>query len=147
MRAGRPNFYRDAEAAIRVVQDNDDAVAFGMTFARILERVILGDSAEQAIATVTQLLKVNGTGNTNDRFFAHGLDKMKEWRARPPFDVTLGNIECARLCNIECARLSRAFFTFRTQQSLISLSLSLTTPSLHPPLTTPSTLLRARPGL
>lgn len=35
MRAGRPGFLRDAEAAIRVVQDNDDAVAFGMTFARV----------------------------------------------------------------------------------------------------------------
>ena len=92
MRAGRPGFYRDAEAAIRVVQDNDDAVAFGMTYARILERVILGDSPEEAITAVAQLLKNNGTGNTNDRFFAHGLSKMAEWRARPPFDVTIG--EC-----------------------------------------------------
>jgi len=40
MRAGRPGFLRDAEAAIRVVQDNDDAVAFGMTFARV--RIMLG---------------------------------------------------------------------------------------------------------
>ena len=31
MRAGRPNFIRDAELAIRVVQDNEDAVAFGLT--------------------------------------------------------------------------------------------------------------------
>lgn len=72
MRAGRPHFLRDAEAAIRVVQDNDDAVAFGLTFARILERVILGDSVADAIARVQQLLHL-GTGNCNDAFFAHGI--------------------------------------------------------------------------
>ena len=88
MRAGRADFLRDAERAIRVVQDNDDAVAFGMTFARMLEQVILGETVEAAIANVTAVLR-GGTGNPNDRFFAHGLDKMKEWRARPPFDVTL----------------------------------------------------------
>ena len=97
MRAGRPNFYRDAEAAIRVVQDNDDAVAFGMTFARILERVILGDTPDEAIKTVAKLLKVNGTGNTNDRFFAHWLEKMQEWRLRPPFDVTIGSYTSLKL--------------------------------------------------
>ena len=89
MRAGRPHFLRDAELAIRVVQDNDDAVAFGMTFARILEAVILGSSIEDAIETVAALLGGKGTGNRNDRFFSHGLKKMKQWAARPPFDVTL----------------------------------------------------------
>lgn len=88
MLAGTRNFLRDAEAAIRVVQDNPDAVAFGMTFARILERVILGDSIDAAVSKVIDILE-HGTGNPNDRFFAHGLKKMKEWHLRPPFDVTL----------------------------------------------------------
>ena len=57
--------------AIRVVQDNEDAVAFGLTFARILERVILGDTVPHAITSVQQLLH-HGTGNPNDAFFAHG---------------------------------------------------------------------------
>lgn len=88
MRAGRPNFLRDCEDAIRVVQNNDDAVAFGLTFARMLEAVILGASVPEAIATVTSVLG-NGTGNRNDAFFSHGLSKMARWRRRPPFDVTL----------------------------------------------------------
>jgi hypothetical protein len=66
-----------------------DAVAFGMVFARLLEKVILGGSVEQAIDDVTALLQGPGTGNTNDRWFGHGLGKMREWRARPPFEVTL----------------------------------------------------------
>lgn len=41
MRAGRDGFLEAAEAAIRVVQDNEEAVAFGLTFARMLEQVIL----------------------------------------------------------------------------------------------------------
>ena len=69
MRAGRPGFLADAEAAIRIVQDNDDAVAFGMTFARMLERVILGSTVEDAILGVAELLRTNGTGNPNDRWF------------------------------------------------------------------------------
>ncbi|KAH8066113.1 ADP-ribosylglycohydrolase [Aureococcus anophagefferens] len=36
-RAGFDDFLESCEAAIRVVQDNDDAVAFGLAFARILE--------------------------------------------------------------------------------------------------------------
>eukprot|EP00729_Bicosta_minor_P016179 gene16179-29351_t len=88
LRAGKPGFLKDAEAAIRIIQDTDEAVAFGMTFARILERVILGDGIQQAIVNVTETLKA-GTGNRNDAFFAHGLSKMKEWSPRPPFDVTL----------------------------------------------------------
>jgi len=87
MRAGRPGFLRDAEAAIRIVQDNDDAVAFGLTFARILERVILGDSVVTAIRSVAATLR-NGTGNPNDGWLAHGLAKMDEWAPRPPVDVT-----------------------------------------------------------
>lgn len=46
LRAGKPGFLKDAEAAIRIIQDTDEAVAFGMTFARILERVILGDGTK-----------------------------------------------------------------------------------------------------
>ena len=41
-RAGFDDFLESCEAAIRVVQDNEDAVAFGLAFARILEAVILG---------------------------------------------------------------------------------------------------------
>lgn len=88
MRAGRPSFLQDAEAAIRIVQDNDDAVAFGLTFARILERVILGDSIVDAVRVTAATLRA-GTGNPNDAWFAHGLAKMDEWSPRPPVDVTL----------------------------------------------------------
>jgi len=88
MKAGRAGFLKDAEDAIRLVQDNDDAVAFGLTFARILERVILGDEVSKAIDTVTAVLR-KGTGNPNDAFFAHALAKMKEWSPRPPFEVTI----------------------------------------------------------
>ena len=119
MRAGRSNFLRDAELAIRVVQDNDDAVAFGMTFARILEAVILGSSIGDAIDDVAALLGGNGTGNTNDRFFSHGLKKMREWEARPPFDVTL---ELGQACDFP-------FHVFTAPQLLLNgVSNSSTTP-------------------
>lgn len=88
MRAGKPSFLQDAEAAIRIVQDNDDAVAFGLTFARILERVILGDAIVDAVKVTAATLRA-GTGNPNDAWFAHGLAKMDEWSPRPPIDVTL----------------------------------------------------------
>lgn len=88
MLAGRPGFLAAAEAAIRVVQDNDEAVAFGLTYARMLESVIMGGGVGDAILAVADVLG-NGTGNRNDRFFAHGLRKMAEWAPRPPLDVTL----------------------------------------------------------
>lgn len=89
MRAGRPGFLQEAENAIRVVQDNEDAVAFGLTFARILERVILGDVVSSAIDEVRRVLAEGVVDNRNNAFFAHGLGKMQEWSQRPPFDVTL----------------------------------------------------------
>jgi ADP-ribosylglycohydrolase len=88
MRAGRPDFLQDAENVIRVVQNNQDAVAFGLTFARLLERVILGDSVPDAITNVSKAL-ASDYSNPNYPFFSHALAKMSAWSLRPPFDVTL----------------------------------------------------------
>lgn len=88
MRAGKPGFLADAEAAIRVVQDNDEAVAFGLLYARILEKVILGSTIVDAIRETATTLKT-GTTNPNDPWLGHGLTKMDEWAPRPPLDVTL----------------------------------------------------------
>ncbi len=84
-------------AAVFPRKDNDDAVAFGMTFARMLERVlVLGEQPEVSVRAIAQQLKGNTSSggaeakpNPNDRWFAHALGKMDEWRCRPPFDVTL----------------------------------------------------------
>jgi hypothetical protein len=88
MLAGKPNLLTDAEAAIRVVQDNDDAVAFGLLFARMLERVILGDSVLEAIRATAATLHA-GTGSPDDAWLAHGLSKVDEWGPRPPLDVRI----------------------------------------------------------
>lgn len=47
--AGDPVLLKKAEEAIRVQQNNDNAVKYGLPAARILERVILGDSIDSAI--------------------------------------------------------------------------------------------------
>lgn len=67
MRAGREHFLEDAEKAIRIVQDNENAVAFGMTFARILEQVVLGRSVVHAIHNVSRILAADTAGNPNNR--------------------------------------------------------------------------------
>ena len=52
--AGHPDMIYEVEDAIRVSQDNEDAVAFGCAFARILEACILGESGEEAVATASK---------------------------------------------------------------------------------------------
>ena len=90
-------------AAIRVVQDNDDAVAFGLTFARILERVILGDTVANAIASVQQLLH-HGTGNPNDAFFAHGARVCMSCR-RVHGPCPRVSLACALFFRLNCTDL------------------------------------------
>ena len=114
-RAGRPGFYEDAEAAIRVVQDNDDAVAFGMTFAHMLEHVILGGSVRDAIDTTQQYLDSHWTTNPNFRWFAHGLSKMQEWQPRPPFEVTL---ELGQACDFPFHVFTAPHFLLHNATSL-----------------------------
>jgi len=47
--AGKPELLAQVEAAIRVQQNNDKAVAYGSAAARILERVVLGSSLDEAL--------------------------------------------------------------------------------------------------
>ena len=119
MRAGREDFLEEAEAAIRVVQDNDDAVAFGMTFARMLEKVILGTPVDRAILEVAELLRTNGTGNPNDRWFGHALGKMNEWTPRPPMDVTL---ELGQACDFPFHVLTAPQFLLHSEASTTPMS-------------------------
>lgn len=63
-------------------------IPFNYIRRQLLERVIMGDPIVTAIHAVAKVLKA-GTGNPNDHFFAHALDKMAEWAKRLPYDVTL----------------------------------------------------------
>ncbi|KAH8083974.1 ADP-ribosylglycohydrolase [Aureococcus anophagefferens] len=115
-RAGFDDFLESCEAAIRVVQDNDDAVAFGLAFARILEAVILGSTVDDAVRDVREAL-ARGTGNRNDAFFARGLAKMDAWRARPPFDVTL---ELGQACDFPFHIFTAPHMLLHNMSSLVA---------------------------
>jgi hypothetical protein len=49
MYAGRENCSKKVEEAIRVHQDNDEAVAFGLAASQILEEVLMGSSISEAL--------------------------------------------------------------------------------------------------
>ena len=69
--AGHPDMIYEVEDAIRVSQDNEDAVAFGCAFARILEACILGESGEEAVATALESLEESD--EIEDGFVAKAL--------------------------------------------------------------------------
>eukprot|EP00198_Chlamydomonas_reinhardtii_P008706 XP_001698043.1 predicted protein [Chlamydomonas reinhardtii] len=48
--AGKPELRQVVEAAVRVQQDNDQAVAYGLAGALLLEKVVLGHTIEEALA-------------------------------------------------------------------------------------------------
>ena len=66
LRAGELGMLKDVEAVIRVTQNSDLAVAFGVTAARILEKAVLGQSfGLRAIhEVVEEMRKPNRTGGT-----------------------------------------------------------------------------------
>lgn len=52
--AGKPELLDKITQAIKVHQNNDEAIAFGIAAARLLEAVILGAPLEEALETVTK---------------------------------------------------------------------------------------------
>eukprot|EP00931_Biecheleriopsis_adriatica_P051246 TRINITY_DN29700_c0_g1_i2.p1 TRINITY_DN29700_c0_g1~~TRINITY_DN29700_c0_g1_i2.p1 ORF type:complete len:379 (+),score=57.63 TRINITY_DN29700_c0_g1_i2:24-1160(+) len=90
--AGRRNesfLLSEVASLIRVTQNTDDAVAFGLAGARILSRVIQGDSLVEAVTTVAKTLQDPGRVHpqSEDAFLSHGLDNMLQQLDRPNFDV------------------------------------------------------------
>jgi hypothetical protein len=57
MYAGHEDMLLEVEDAIRVSQDNEDAVAFGLGFARVLEQCILGQPGDEAVALAIEQMQ------------------------------------------------------------------------------------------
>lgn len=69
--AGHPDMLLEVEDVIRVSQDNEDAVAFGLAAARIIEACILGQRGDEAVATA--LVALEESDEMEDRFVAQAL--------------------------------------------------------------------------
>jgi len=77
------------ESVIRVTQNTEKAVAFGLAAARILSKVIQGDSLLDAVTAVTKILQdpKRAHPQTDDAFLAAGLSKVLTQLDWPNFDV------------------------------------------------------------
>ncbi|GLC50720.1 hypothetical protein PLESTB_000412000 [Pleodorina starrii] len=60
--AGKPELREKVEAAIRVQQNNDQAVAYGLAGALLLEKVVLGHSLEEALSWAVSQGEGEGAG-------------------------------------------------------------------------------------
>lgn len=88
--AGKPGMLGEVEKLIRVTQDTDKAVAFGLAGARVLSKVIGGSSLLQAVQSTAEDLKdpTREHPNSEDMALASGLEKMLGQLDRPTIDVT-----------------------------------------------------------
>lgn len=86
---GRPGMLDAVEEAIRVTQNTDDAVAFGMAAARVLRGVILGHTPLEAVRRAAAELQDFGREHPNaeDGDLADGMIKVLDELDRPNFDV------------------------------------------------------------
>jgi hypothetical protein len=87
--ADKPNLLDEVETLIRVTQNTDDAVAFGLAAARVLRGVILGRSALEAVQDAAKELldPKRDHPNAEDNFLGTGLQKVLAELDRPNFDV------------------------------------------------------------
>jgi len=87
--ADQPNLLEEVEILIRVTQDTDKAVAFGLAAARVLRGVILGKSPLEAVQVVAQELldPKRDHPKAEDEFLGTGLQKMLSELDHANFDV------------------------------------------------------------
>ena len=89
--AGDEAMLEVVEDAIRLTQDNDEAVTFGCGFARVLEACILGSTPIEAIDTVSQELRRAGRSypQPDDRFVATQLQAVSELSKLGSYDAAM----------------------------------------------------------
>lgn len=89
--AGNEEMLEVVEDAIRLTQDNDEAVSFGCAFARVLEACILGSTPAEAIDTVAHELRQAGRSSPqpDDRFVATQLEAVSEWSKLGSYDAAM----------------------------------------------------------
>ena len=77
--AGDPQLYEHVEDAIRLTQDNDDAVAYGTAFAAILEAAVLG-VAHPLSAAVDSLTDPHASGGGGEYYgYSDSLAEATEY--------------------------------------------------------------------
>lgn len=87
--AGEPDLLDQVATMIRVTQNTDDAVAFGLAAARILEKVILGSDGKDAVVAVAkELVDPNRKHpNKEDEALAKGITHVLSELDKSSFDV------------------------------------------------------------
>ena len=82
--AGRPDMLERCADAVRVIQNTDRAVAFGLAAARLLEAILLGASPPDAItATIAALRDPDrSVASAYDADLAAGLERAKSMADR-----------------------------------------------------------------
>lgn len=76
--AGQPQLLELVEDAIRITQDNDAAVAYGVTAARLLSAVVLGNRCAAAARSMPAMLRERSRDNPqpDDRYVAKRLNDV-----------------------------------------------------------------------
>lgn len=87
--ADKPNMLDEVETLIRVTQDTNDAVSFGLAAARVLRGVVLGKPTVQAVQDAAKELldPKREHPHSEDEALGKGLQKVLSELGRPNFDV------------------------------------------------------------
>ncbi len=94
LRAGHPALMTDVDTFTRVLQDNDRAVAYACTHARLIEHLLAGEDLETAVARIDRLLDRR---TAMGRELGEHLDGARAARDR---DVTTYTAACGRACGL-----------------------------------------------
>lgn len=87
--AGADHMLEEVESLIRITQNTDQAVAFGLAGARVLSKVILGETLLQAVQSTVRDLRdpARERPMQQDAALADGLERMLGQLDRTNFDV------------------------------------------------------------